>query len=69
MRNLKAEMVRYGMNNLDLQKILGCSERTVTNKLSGETEFTISEALKIRNTFFPGLRLEYLFESTEKKTA
>jgi len=33
----------------------------VTNKLSDNTAFSVSEAIKIRDTFFPGLRIEYLF--------
>ena len=61
MRNLIAEMARYGVTNLDIRKLLNCSDRTVTNKLSGETEFSISEATKIRDTYFMGYRLEYLF--------
>lgn len=61
MRNLIAEMARYGVTNLDIKNLLNCSDRTVTNKLSGETEFSISEATKIRDTYFMGYRLEYLF--------
>lgn len=68
MKNLIAEMARYGVTNSDLQKLLGCSERTVRNKLNNERDFTIPEALKIRNTFFEGLTLEYLF-ATEDKSA
>lgn len=52
---------QFLMKLTDLKNLLGCSDRTVTNKLTGETDFTIPEALKIRETFFPGLRLEYLF--------
>lgn len=61
MRNLSAEMARYGVTNSAIQKLLDCSPKTVTNKLSGTTEFTIGEALKIRAAFFPGLRMAYLF--------
>lgn len=61
MRNLAAEMTRYGVSNLDIKQLLGCSDRTVINKLSGETEFTISEAFKIRDKFFRPYRVEYLF--------
>lgn len=61
MNNLKAEMERYGITILDIQQLLGVSERTVRNKLSGETDFTYPEALNIRDTFFPNLRMEYLF--------
>ena len=65
MRNLLAEMARYGVSNADLQKALGCSEKTVRNKLSGETEFSFPETIKIRNKFFEGFRLEYLFAQDE----
>ena len=61
MRNLSAEMARYGGSNMDIQSLLGCSSKTVTNKLSDNTAFSVSEAIKIRDTFFPGLRIEYLF--------
>lgn len=61
MRNLQSEMKRNGISNSDIKNLLKCSDRTVTNKLTGETDFTIPEALKIHKTFFPELRLEYLF--------
>ena len=61
MRNLMAEMARYGVSNLDIKNLLNCSERTVTNKLNGDTEFSFSEATRIRDTYFKGFRLEYLF--------
>lgn len=61
MDNLRAEMARYGISNGDIQKLLCCSGKTVKNKLCGKTEFTVSEALKIRNKYFKGYTLEYLF--------
>ena len=61
MKNLIAEMARYGVRIIDIQSLLKCSERTVRNKLNNERDFTIPEALKIRNTFFPGMSIEYLF--------
>lgn len=64
MSNLEAEMKRFGVTNADMQNLLGVSERTVRNKLSGETDFTYPEALKIRDTFFPSFRMEYLFATT-----
>lgn len=65
MQNLLAEMARYNVSNADIQRILNCSAKTVTNKLTGVTEFTIPEGFKIRNAFFPGLRLDYLFATSE----
>lgn len=61
MQNLSAEMARMGVTNADIQRVLDCSAKTVTNKLSDVTAFTIPEAFAIRDTFFPGFRLEYLF--------
>lgn len=61
MRNLKAEMARYGVTTNAIGKAIQSTDRTVTNKLNGSSEFTIEEAITIRDSFFPGLRLEYLF--------
>ncbi len=72
MKNLIAEMARYGVRITDIQNLLNCSERTVRNKLNNERDFTIPEALKIRSTFFPGMSIEYLFATeppTEDKPA
>ena len=72
MKNLVAEMARYGVRIADIQNLLNCSERTVRNKLNNERDFTIPEALKIRSTFFPGMSIEYLFATeppTEDKPA
>ena len=63
MRNLRAEMARFGVGCSDVQALLGCSPKTVQNKLNGETDFSVSEAFKIRDAFFPGLRMEYLFSA------
>lgn len=70
MKNLSAEMIRSGVRNSDLCLILNCTDKTIRNKLSGATEFSVKEAMRIRDTFFPGLRLEYLFATDDdQKTA
>jgi len=61
MKNLLAEMIRYGVSASDIQKTIGCSTKTVRNKLDGVSVFSVTEAIKIRDIFFPGLRVEYLF--------
>lgn len=66
MNNLKAEMTRYGVTVYDVQQVLGCSEKTVRNKINGDTEFTISEALKLKRNLFPSLDLDYLFAVEDK---
>ena len=65
MDNLKAEMARFGVSREDIKELLGCSKRTVDNKLDGTTEFTIPEAFKIRDYFFPNQRIEYLFNTNK----
>ena len=40
--NLSAEMARYGVSNMDIQSLLGCSSKTVTNKLSDNTAFSVT---------------------------
>lgn len=61
LKNLQAEMKRSGISNADLQGILSCSPKTVTNKLNASTPLSIWDAIKIRDTFFPSMDLEYLF--------
>ena len=51
MKNLQAEMSRHGVSILDIQNLLGCSERTVKNKIYEKTDFTFPECVLIRNTF------------------
>lgn len=62
MKNLQAEMKRFGVSVSEIQRILGCTEKTARNKISGASEFSIQEAIAIRNILFPGLRLEYLYQ-------
>ena len=54
-------MARAGVSVSDIQKLLGCSDKTVRNKANEITEFSVGEAINIRDTFFPGMRIEYLF--------
>ena len=48
-------------------KILGCTEKSVQNKLNGITEFTLSE-VKMILEIFPQFKMSYIF-AEEKKTA
>lgn len=69
MSNLAAEMARNGVSISDFQTVLGCTDKTVRNKMTGATEFSVGEAMKIRDTFFPGMRIEYLFAQNENRKA
>lgn len=68
--NLLAEMIRHKprVTRSDIASCLGVSEKTARNYLNGASKITWSDALKIRNTYFPNLDIEYLFETDEKKS-
>ncbi|WP_420038583.1 helix-turn-helix domain-containing protein [Parageobacillus thermoglucosidasius] len=67
-KNLAAEMARKGITKKDLARSLNLRYPTVVDKTNGKSRFYLDEAIKIKETFFPDLDLEYLFESdiTEK---
>lgn len=60
-KNLKAELARNNKNQGSIAKILGISEKQVSFKINGISDFTTSEATKIRDELFPSLALDYLF--------
>lgn len=62
LRNLRAELVRLGVTNF--KTVADATEITlpvIYNKMAGKTEFNRSEMIKIRDTFFPEMSLDYLF--------
>lgn len=61
MNNLAAEMARYGITLNDVQNVLGCTDKTARNKVNGTTDFYVHEAMKLRDAYFPNMRIEYLF--------
>lgn len=67
LQNLRAEMARYGVSTEDLAKSIGRTERSVRDKISGKFEFTLPEGRTIRDQFFQGLTLEYLFAQADSQ--
>lgn len=63
--NLKAEMGRKDITMETISKTLKIHRNSVANKLNGTSSFSIEEAMKIRNTFFPNLEYKYLFATDE----
>lgn len=63
---LEYRMKQENVTRPDIQKLLGVSEKTVRNKISGETDFTWGEVRKIRNTYFPNDDFEKLFEQAQE---
>lgn len=61
LHNLEAEMARKHVKRIDIARLLNLSTRAVYGKISGESSFTTSEAIKIQKSYFPNLTIEYLF--------
>ena len=64
--NLEAEMTRKRISRRDIAELVGVTYRTIHSKFNGESEWTLSECLKIRDKFFPEMELDYLFTVDEK---
>lgn len=62
--NLMAEMARQKINQSRLAEMLGISDRTMSNKLLGHSDFKLSEMMKIKSQF--GKTLDYLFEREDQ---
>lgn len=50
----------------NIAEYLGLHRNSVSNKLKGESKFTIEEAFKIHKRFFPEMDIEELFKKEEK---
>ena len=61
-RNLRAEMARENVTMVDIARKLWFNRDTLARKLSGKSPLYIGEAFAIRDEFFKGKTLEYLFE-------
>lgn len=59
--NLKAEMARHGVKQIDIANLLEQREATISDKMNGKSVFDIDEAFKIKLAFFPNMSLDYLF--------
>lgn len=74
-KNLRAEMIRNGISKAEVMKLLKISNNTYYSKLSGRTEFKLSEVKKILELFFhktgKDYSVKYLFEAkgTENVTS
>lgn len=67
--NLKGEMAKKGVTIEEVSKLLGIHRNSVANKLNGDSSFTIEEAFKVHDVYFPQMSLNYLFETEEKEGA
>lgn len=64
-KNLEAEMKRNKISRSDIANLLGLSYRTIHSRFNGETEWGYSECIKVRDTYFPDMSLDYLFATED----
>lgn len=64
---LRAEMARRGIKGTDIAKALKISPKSAYNKINGITEFTLKETMTIRDEFFPGMTIDFLFNDDKEK--
>lgn len=60
-QNLRDALDRKRITNRAVCELLGVSEKTLYNKIAGDTEFTVSEALLIMRNLLPEYNIEFLF--------
>lgn len=66
--NLKKVLEEKHINNTTLAKILGVDAKSIFNKLSGMTEWKLSEIRKIQE-LCPEYSMEWLFATEEQLPA
>ncbi len=66
--NLRLEMLKNRITIEDLANFLGIHRNSVSNKLNGNSSFSIEESMAIQERYFPDKDLKYLFKKGEKKT-
>lgn len=59
--NLRAEMARANVSVADIAETIGTNRDTAGRKLARKSPFLLSEAFAIRDKYFPGMEIGYLF--------
>lgn len=67
--NLCAEMTRHSVETIDVARVTHRTTKTVRDKINGKADFTLPEIYAIRDAFFPGLSIDYLFERDIKRSS
>lgn len=62
--NLRNELNKKNISQKAVAELIECTEKTISNKISGDTDFTIAEAISIRKNLLPEFNMDYLFSRT-----
>ena len=70
LNNLRAELIRKNLNpEKAVEQTLNCTYKTAKSKTSGESDFSLTEAFKIMDTFFPDDQFDFKYLFMNEKTA
>lgn len=58
---LISELAKRGIQKTEVAKLLGIHWNSVMNKMNGKTAFSVDEAIKIHDAYFPDWKIEELF--------
>ena len=61
-KRVEAGMVLTGVDKKELARVIGVSYNTLLQKLRGDSDFTLNEALKIKEAINSSDPIELLFE-------
>lgn len=61
---LEAEIARRQIKKKDIAEAIGIKQRTLSLKLMGNTDFTLTEAFAIRQKYFSDMAFEELFKKS-----
>ena len=61
-KNLENVLSSKNISKKSLAEFLGVNEKTIQNRLSGNTDWTLKEITKINKFLCPEYKLEYLFD-------
>lgn len=67
-KNLADTLKAEGITQREYGSIIGCSEKSVTNKINGETDFTYTE-FKKTSLLLRKYSSDFLFENTTDELA
>ena len=59
--NFVGEVAKRGIKKTAIAQAANMCTKTLRDKIIGKSEFTLPEAIAIRDTFFPDKDLEHLF--------
>ena len=63
---LKREMRLLGLTQMDIAILLGMQQQSICKRINGKAgEFSVDDAIKIQQTYFPSTPIDKLFRQEE----